>query len=97
MKIIAIVIAIVIVIVIAIVIAIVIVMAKVTVFAIGAGPARLTQDLGKETISTKIRANFNKLASCVGMWGAASYQSRDEIGGTFPRGGRLEEGTFLFW
>ena len=40
-----------------IVIAIVIVMAKVTVFAIGAGPTRLTQDLGKETISTKIRAN----------------------------------------
>ena len=50
-----------------IVIAIVIVMAKVTVFAIGAGPTRLTQDLGKETISTKIRANFDKLASCVGM------------------------------
>ena len=79
------------------IIAIVIVTAKVTVFAIGAGPARLTQDLGKETISTKIRANFDKLASCVGMWGAASYQSRDEIGGTFPRGGRLDEGTFLYW
>ena len=52
---------------IAIVIAIVIMTAKVTVFAISAGPARLTQDLGKETISTKIRANFDKLASCVGM------------------------------
>ena len=52
---------------IAIVIAIVIMTAKVTVFAISAGPPRLTQDLGKETISTKIRANFDKLASCVGM------------------------------
>ena len=52
---------------IAIVIAIVIMTAKVTVFAIVAGPPCLTQDLGKETISTKIRANFDKLASCVGM------------------------------